>query len=75
MDYERTIRQIDHLYDVSVVTTPAYPDTEATVGQRSIDMVKRMQSKQEKDAVQQKRKQMLHKFERQSLLDSLEGGD
>ena len=46
VDYERTIRQIDHLYDVSVVTTPAYPDTEATVGQRSIDMVKRMQSKQ-----------------------------
>lgn len=75
VDYERTIRQIDHLYDVSVVTTPAYPDTEATVGQRSIDMVKRMQSKQEKDAVQQKRKQMLRKFERQSLLDSLEGGD
>ena len=64
-----------NLYDVSVVTTPAYPDTEATVGQRSIDMVKRMQSKQEKDAVQQKRKQMLRKFERQSLLDSLEGGD
>lgn len=75
VDYERTIRQIDHLYDVSVVTTPAYPDTEATVGQRSIDMVKRMQSKQEKDAAQQKRKQMLRKFERQSLLDSLEGGD
>ena len=27
VDYERTISKIDHLYDVSVVTTPAYPDT------------------------------------------------
>lgn len=75
VDYERTIRQIDHLYDVSVVTTPAYPDTEATVGQRSMDMVKRMQSKEQNDAVQQKRKKMLRDFERQELLDSLKGGD
>ncbi len=40
VDYERTIRQIDRLFDVSVVTTPAYPDTEVQVGQRSINMVK-----------------------------------
>lgn len=75
VDYERTIRQIDHLYDVSVVTTPAYPDTVATVGQRSIDMVKRMQTNHEKEAVQQERKKMLRDLERRTLLDSLEGGN
>lgn len=75
VDYERTIRQIDHLFDVSVVTTPAYPDTEAKVGQRSMDMLKRMKGKEDKLAVQQERKKMLRNFERQKLLDSLEGGD
>lgn len=75
VDYERTICKIDHLYDVSVVTTPAYPDTEATVGQRSIDLVKRQKESQNKEAVQQQRKKMLHDFERKELLDSLEGGN
>lgn len=75
VDYERTIRQIDHLYDVSVVTTPAYPDTEAKLGQRSLNMLKRMKNEENKSAVQQKRKKMLRNLERQELLDSLEGGD
>lgn len=75
VDYERTIRQIDHLFDVSGVTTPAYPDTEAKVGQRSMDMLKRMKGKEDKLAVQQERKKMLRNLERQELLDSLEGGD
>lgn len=75
VDYERTICKIDHLYDVSVVTTPAYPDTEATVGQRSMDLVKRQKESQNKEAVQQQRKKMLHDFERKELLDSLKGGN
>lgn len=75
VDYERTIRQIDHLYDVSIVTTPAYPDTEAKVGQRSINMVKRMQNQESKDAVNEKRKRMLRDLERHILLDSLKGED
>lgn len=75
VDYERTIRKIDHLFDVSIVTTPAYPDTEAKVGERSINLVKRMQNDKEKDATQHKRKQMLRELERQELLDSLKGGD
>lgn len=75
VDYERTIRKIDHLYDVSVVTTPAYPDTEATVGQRSMDLVKRQKESQNKEAIQQQCKKMLHDFERKELLDSLEGGN
>lgn len=75
VDYNRTIRQIDHLFDVSVVTTPAYPDTEATVGQRSMDMVKRMRSKKQNEAIQVERKKMLRDLERQEILDSLEGGN
>lgn len=35
--YRRTINQIEKLYDVSVVTTPAYPDTEAVVGSRKLE--------------------------------------
>ncbi len=38
--YSRLIRSIDHIYDVSPVTTPAYPDTEVKVGARSLDAVK-----------------------------------
>jgi len=37
--FERTITKIDKLYDVSVVTNPAYSDTEAVVG-RSLDAIK-----------------------------------
>lgn len=71
VDYERTIRQIDRLFDVSVVTTPAYPDTEVQVGQRSINMVKQMQSQENRDATDQKRKKMLRELERQELLKTL----
>ena len=75
VDYERTIRQIDRLFDVSVVPTPAYPDTEVQVGQRSINMVKQMQSQENRDATDQKRKKMLRELERQELLKTLEGGN
>jgi hypothetical protein len=34
--YERTINKIGKIYDVAVVTTPAYPDTEVVIGQRSL---------------------------------------
>lgn len=75
VDYERTIRQIDRLFDVSVVTTPAYPDTEVQVGQRSINIVKQMQNQENRDATDQKRKKMLRELERQELLKTLEGGN
>lgn len=35
--YERTVTNIDKLYDVSVVTTPAYEDTNVGLSQRSQD--------------------------------------
>lgn len=37
--YERTINKIGKLYDIAVVTTPAYPDTEAVIGQRSLNKI------------------------------------
>lgn len=40
--YRRTIYKIEKLYDVSVVTTPAYEDTEAVIGQRSREKVERL---------------------------------
>lgn len=43
--YERTILRIGKLYDVSVVTTPAYPDTEAVLSQRSKDKLKSLDDK------------------------------
>jgi Phage head maturation protease len=39
VEYERTIRSIDKLYDVSIVTTPAYADTNVSVGKRSMEVV------------------------------------
>lgn len=75
VDYRRLIRKIDRLFDVSVVTTPAYPDTEAVVDQRSMDRVKQLQWTKEKNAVQTERKKMLLDLERRKLLDSIEGGN
>jgi HK97 family phage prohead protease len=46
--YERTIRKIGTLYDVSVVTTPAYPDTEAVVSQRSKDRIQELEEQRNK---------------------------
>ena len=41
--YERVITAIDRLYDVSVVTTPAYDDTEAVLSKRSKDKLSEVQ--------------------------------
>lgn len=67
VDYNRTIRKIDHLYDVSVVTTPAYPDTEAIVGQRSINRVR----EQSHSAIDKERRKLLLQYEKEELLNSL----
>ena len=34
--YHRAVKHIERLWDVSIVTTPAYPDTEAQAVQRSM---------------------------------------
>ena len=38
--YIRRIRSINKLYDVSVVTTPAYQDTEVVLSQRCLNKLK-----------------------------------
>lgn len=71
VDYYREIRQIDKIYDVSVVTTPAYPDTEATVGQRSLDLLKRKQAEKESQQLEPLRTKMLLELEKEQLLRDL----
>ena len=39
VEYIRSIKKIDKVYDVSMVTTPAYPDTEAVIGVRSKELL------------------------------------
>lgn len=38
--YSRTILSIGKIHDVSIVTTPAYSDTEVGIGKRSLDKLK-----------------------------------
>lgn len=65
--YERTINKIDRLYDVSVVTTPAYPDTEAVVGARGKEMVEELRSHPMKQEI----RQMLDALDKEEILNSL----
>lgn len=68
VDYQRTIHQIDHLYDVSVVTTPAYPDTEVTVGSRSKGLVEALRKE---PAWKQEQREMLRKIDKEELLTGI----
>ena len=43
--YERRINDIKEISDISLVTTPAYPDTEAFVSQRSKDKLDKIKNK------------------------------
>lgn len=65
--YERFIKKIDRLYDVSVVTTPAYPDTEAVVGSRSKSLVEELRSHPQKQEI----KSMLNELVKEEILNSL----
>ncbi|MDS9998620.1 HK97 family phage prohead protease [Bacillus atrophaeus] len=40
--YERRINKIQRIFDISLVTTPAYSDTEAVVGTRSLEKVEQL---------------------------------
>lgn len=40
--YLRNVNRIDRLYDVSIVTVPAYDDTEVVLSQRSVDAFERV---------------------------------
>lgn len=65
--YERFIKKIDRLYDISVVTTPAYPDTEAVVGSRSKSLVEELRSHPQKQEI----KSMLNELVKEEILNSL----
>lgn len=54
--YERTVTDIKRLYDVSIVTRPAYPDTEAAPAERALKDIKDAELKQIDD---EKRKRAL----------------
>nr|MDH3099423.1 HK97 family phage prohead protease [Bacillus velezensis] len=43
--YERRINKINRIFDISLVTTPAYSDTEAVVGARSLEKVERLKER------------------------------
>lgn len=45
----RTIHKIHRLFDVSVVTTPAYEDTEALLSTRSLDSVKQIKDTRQRE--------------------------
>lgn len=45
--YKRTIRSIGNIWDVSIVTNPAYSNTEATVGTRSLEQVDNLMKKEQ----------------------------
>ncbi|MGN7210106.1 HK97 family phage prohead protease, partial [Bacillus velezensis] len=43
--YERRINKINRIFDISLVTTPAYSDTEAVVGARSLEKVEQLKER------------------------------
>lgn len=67
VEYERTVRSIDKLYDVSVVTTPAYEDTNVSVGSRSKQAVERLKDESLKKVRELKRQEALRKLNIEDL--------
>lgn len=57
--YERRINQFERIYDVSVVTSPAYPDTEAVVGQRSLEKLKELEEARRRPNIDEEREKLL----------------
>ena len=62
VEYERTILSIDKLYDVSIVTTPAYADTNVSVGKRSMEVVNKLKEEPLIKARELKRQEALRKL-------------
>ncbi|WP_010010584.1 HK97 family phage prohead protease, partial [Loigolactobacillus coryniformis] len=57
-----------HLYDVSVVTTPAYPDTEVMVGSRSKELVEALRKE---PAWRLEQRELLRQIEKEELLKGI----
>lgn len=74
VEYDRTIRKIQRIYDVSPVTFPAYLSTEVKVGQRALDLIEELKSQKEPQDppkwVEEKQK-MLRELEKQDILKGI----
>jgi HK97 family phage prohead protease len=57
--WERRIMKFNHIYDVSPVTRPAYSDTEAVVGARSLEKVKSLEELRKKPSKEAREKLLL----------------
>ncbi|WP_302372892.1 HK97 family phage prohead protease [Enterococcus asini] len=64
---ERTINKIDKLFDVSMVTTPAYNDTEVVVGTRGLEMVEELTHNPNEQEI----KRMLDDLDKEEILNTL----
>lgn len=64
---ERTINKIGKLFDVSMVTTPAYNDTEVIIGTRGLEMVEELTH----DPNEQEIKRMLDDLDKEEILNTL----
>ncbi|WP_067924935.1 HK97 family phage prohead protease [Alicyclobacillus shizuokensis] len=56
--YERRINRFERIYDISVVTSPAYPDTEAVVGQRSREKLQELELARRRPKVDEEREKL-----------------
>lgn len=64
---ERTINKIDKLFDVSMVTTPAYNDTEVVIGSRGMEMVEELNHEPINNEIQR----MLVELDKEEILNTL----
>ena len=71
--WERKIKNISKLWDVSPFTTPAYEATHTTIAKRELGMLKDEKEKQENALIQeQKRKQLQFEIEQEQLSKQIE---
>lgn len=57
--YLRRINRFARIYDISVVTSPAYPDTEAVVGQRSLERIRELEAARSRPKIAREREKLL----------------
>lgn len=74
VEYNRTIKRIGRIYDVSPVTFPAYPSTEVKVGERSMDIIEKLKLRKNPQPsvnwVEEKQK-MLLELEKEDILKGI----
>ena len=56
--FERTIRKIKSLWEISIVSIPAYSDTDVAVAQRSIEAIKESEQEELRKAQQEEQRKL-----------------